>query len=866
MLAYVPSLPESMGVLPLLLLLLDASLKSAMLLALACTSMVFLRRASAATRHAVWSATLAGAVILPMLSQTLPSWRVTVPGAEGLLAVVQRAGEASLHVAVSPARGRSGPSGEGNTASVVAATADGIRDAAGAAEVSPSGAAASAPAPSFAQRAFRPLADVPPATVTPTGSSVAQVLAALWLAGAVIAVLPLLIGAVQLWRIARSRRDVESDALDDFAAGLARSLGIRRVVRLVEGAPHSAPMTWGTLRPVVMLPADFSEWPVEQQRTVLLHELAHVARFDCLTHFVARVACALYWFNPLAWIAARGLRVERERSCDDRVLLAGARASTYADHLLTIARTLRAPGATPAAALAMARPSQLEGRLLAVLDASRPRGVVTTRLASVSGAAAFVLSAALAVVQPWSPTVAAADELAPGTEPAMSPVARPGPAARRAQARDTVPERDTTVVTSSPSRTIAEPGSDSVRTSDGKTRAFGPGSVVVVDVGADAISPTRFRLPGCAPSSGKSSSAHVSGADDHHIKARVKRDQCEIGLEAHGTVRYNDTFTDVASLSSGGWLEIWDKGGPDAHRLLISNDGGTLRRTFKVDGETRPYDAEARKWLAATLVELDRFTGFSRGARLSAIYRDKGVDGVLDETRRTSSDYSKRESLGRLFKLADLDESQLGRVLDLIRTDIDSDYEQAEILRQLLEEGGITPVLQLRYIAAARAVESGYERSRALKAISDLGALTPAAQSALYDAAASMSSDHERGQLMGAVARKYGVTKSTGPAFLAAAAKFSSDHDLRTMLTTTLRAQPDLDTTILDGFLSLVSKQIGSDYDKAEFLVFVTNTRPGTAAERERIEKAAESIRSEYDYGRVMSAIRKRRSATTSSL
>ena len=865
MLAYIASFTDSTGLLPFLLVLLDASFKSALLLALASTGVVFLRRASAATRHAVWSAALAGVVILPLLSLTLPSWRVAVPGADRVPAMLQRAGEPAqgLDVTVTPTvTAGSSREAQSTTSAPSAPTTTRVRHDA---DVPPSLAAmaaslASAPASGPVDVRYE-------AAALRSDWSVAEILVALWVAGVLVALLPLLLGAVQLWRIARTTRDVDSDVLDDFAAGLARSLGIRRVVRLVEGAPHSAPMTWGTLRPVIMLPGDFSAWPDEQQRTVLLHELAHVARFDCLTHFVARVACALYWFNPLAWIAARSLRVERERSCDDRVLLTGARASTYADHLLTIARTLRAPGATPAAALAMARPSQLEGRLLAVLDARRPRGVVTRGVASLAGAAAFIAAAALAVVQPWSPAVATANEATPAPrspEPAVSKA--PVAAAPRTATPDTIPQRDTALVTTSTRVSIGQPGTDSIRTSDGKTLTFGPGSVVVVDVGADAISPTKFKLPGCTPNSGNTSSAHVTTDDEDHIKAKVKRDQCEIGLEAHGTVQYNDAFTDVASLSRGGWLEIWDKGGPDAHHLLISEENGALKRTFKVDNEHRPYDAEAAKWLATTLVELDRFTGFSKGARLNAIYKEKGVEGVLDETKRTSSDYSKRESLARLFKLAQLDEAQLGRVLDLVRTDVDSDYEQSEILRSLLKEGAITPALQLRYIAAARSVESGYERSRALKAISDQGALTAAAQSALYEAAASMSSDYERGQLMGAVAKKYGVSKATGPAVLAAAARFSSDYDLRTMLTTTLRAQPDLDESILDGFLSLVSRRISSDYDKAEFLVFVTNTRPGTAAERERIEKAAESIKSEYDYGRVMSALRKRRAPTTSSL
>jgi len=165
---------------------------------------------------------------------------------------------------------------------------------------------------------------------------------------------------------AMSRKRRAARRFDD--RGLSSGLEIQAPADLLEAAPGSMPMTFGLLRPAIFLPADAADWTAERLRLVLLHELAHVRRGDLATHLLARTALALHWWNPLAWMAWREFVKERERAADDLVLNAGARASDYAGHLLAVARSMRSGPATAWAAVAMARRSQLEGRMLAILD------------------------------------------------------------------------------------------------------------------------------------------------------------------------------------------------------------------------------------------------------------------------------------------------------------------------------------------------------------------------------------------------------------------------------------------------------------------------------------------------------------------
>ena len=129
-----------------------------------------------------------------------------------------------------------------------------------------------------------------------------------------------------------------------------------------DASPHVA----GFFTSVIMVPPSAATWTAEARHAALVHELTHIKRGDRRTQAIAQLACAIYWFNPLVWYAAAGLARERERACDDEVLRFGAKPSAYATLLLDLARK-PASAWMPQAALSMARPSAIEGRLLSIL-------------------------------------------------------------------------------------------------------------------------------------------------------------------------------------------------------------------------------------------------------------------------------------------------------------------------------------------------------------------------------------------------------------------------------------------------------------------------------------------------------------------
>jgi len=192
-----------------------------------------------------------------------------------------------------------------------------------------------------------------------------QWLFALWFAGTVF-VLVRLLRATWLVRELRQGSSRVSDPewlrlLEVFKVCSARS---RRIELRIGG--QMPPMTWGIRKHVVLLPETAMAWNAERRVAVLAHELAHVRRRDGLVQILAYAACSLYWFHPLAWYAARRIRFEQEKACDDSVVTLGVDPDVYAIHLVQIARRVT-PGVS-LATVSMGHHAQLEDRVTALLN------------------------------------------------------------------------------------------------------------------------------------------------------------------------------------------------------------------------------------------------------------------------------------------------------------------------------------------------------------------------------------------------------------------------------------------------------------------------------------------------------------------
>ncbi len=309
--------------------LLDLLAKSAALILLGSALIAVLRKSSAANRHAISVAIFAGLMLLPFTKLLPARWSFAIekPAAPGLnvrLPLILPATSSETEKSASPA-------------------------------ADTSAAASTAP------------------LVIPWKKLAIFV----WLGGAALLIAGRAIIALRLRSIVRRSFPIEDAPLAATVRGLVATSEVPAEVRMSDEC--RVPLAAGIVRPVVLLPAEATDWSDVSISSALRHELGHVRRRDCITRLIADVLCALYWVNPLVWFAARQMRLAQEQACDDLVLNAGASASEYAEQLVDVVRNLQGNRFTARHALAMAQPSTLETRVLAIVDAQRDRSARSIR-------------------------------------------------------------------------------------------------------------------------------------------------------------------------------------------------------------------------------------------------------------------------------------------------------------------------------------------------------------------------------------------------------------------------------------------------------------------------------------------------------
>jgi beta-lactamase regulating signal transducer with metallopeptidase domain len=779
---------------PVFGLLIDTALKGSLLIVAAAIASYLLRGRSASARHAAWSAAVIGHLALPVLTLLAPQWRMPVLPAPPWIATAT----------VVPLNSRT------------TTTFGGVQVP----SVQP-------PVPSSTPVIDQPVAKeiasrvAPPLRNTSTTWPLLSFFGLVWLLGGLLVLSRLAFGTWRVGRLASQGDRVADGDWLSLAQRLANRLGISRPLILLRGESLAVPVTWGVVYPAVLLPPDSDEWPEARRRFVLVHEMAHVKRFDALTQLLSQLAIALLWFDPLIWLAAHKMRVEREHACDDYVLRDGTAPSLYAGELLEMVQSIGSPrheSAAPAfAALAMARRSEFEGRMLAILDPKQERHTLGRRSTVAASIALALLVIPLAALRPFhNPSASIAEAAASST-------------AREPKTLD--PANYARHITDRACDSVWKSGQHQTSTHTHADDDGGPNSVV----------------------------EFLSTDNERCTQAAI------IGRATY----LDDRLISLTGNSYASFRQV-DEAGEQA-LTITSQNGGALRYSASRNEQPVAFDDSMRTWLNRITPEVLRETSTDVPARVVRDMHKGGVDAVLADIDGMKNPSAKRSHYEALLRMPSLTSAQYDKIARHAGRELASSPSDLGAVLTLVSggtvstskslsaaTGNLVAAQQVMTNALSSALKKSASRSDSTALYKQYGQTDdPEVLLMAIRGARDASDDDDKRLLLQTIAPKALVMKNSKlrKAFFDAAASVKSEDNLRLVLQTSLDYAAT-DPAVTLSVFSLVANRMTSDPNRRLVLTTAADKHLLTTnAIREAYTAAAKKMTSSSDYRLTMQAL-----------
>lgn len=242
-----------------------------------------------------------------------------------------------------------------------------------------------------------------------------------------------------------------------------------------------------------------------------------------------------------------------------------------------------------------------------------------------------------------------------------------------------------------------------------------------------------------------------------------------LSIRVRGSMVVNDSETDFSRVTDSVFIEekrdgqrrsLTVKPGGAASAAAASGadakDGSApsnFRRVWRVNGQERPYDDEARQWLARVLPDVLRETGLQREARIQRIAAKGGTEAVLAEIALIESGHARKRYVQTLLSRGPLGDKHFAPLLQIIEG-IDGDFEKRGALSSLAVTQTLTSPQQVAVLGAIARMDSDFEQRTALGALAPKLTPVPAVQAAWINTLRTLDSDFERREAVAQLVRK----------------------------------------------------------------------------------------------------------------
>jgi hypothetical protein len=325
---------------------------------------------------------------------------------------------------------------------------------------------------------------------------------------------------------------------------------------------------------------------------------------------------------------------------------------------------------------------------------------------------------------------------------------------------------------------------------------------------------------------------------------------CSVDLRAEGKIEFSSDFTDISSISAGGFfrLDVTEQG--VRRQLEIESRNGTFSRTWRVDGRERTYDGEARAWFAAFLIELDRRTAVGVDVRLPLLLRQGGADAVLKETALMPSDYARGQYYSKLARAAKLTPADLTRLLRQAASLTKSDHYSAELLRAIGPQGLGDSAVRVAAIELIDKMSSDHYRAESIEVLVGSGPPTASEMELLLRTVPRIKSDHYKVQTLTRILGGGKLDANQQVSLARAATSIENDHYAVEFLKALAGTGP-MPPPVRQAFVDAV-KNIDSDHYASEALMLLVRQQTLSSADVDGLLQLMPSIQSDHYRGEVL--------------
>lgn len=287
-------------------------------------------------------------------------------------------------------------------------------------------------------------------------------------------------------------------------------------------------------------------------------------------------------------------------------------------------------------------------------------------------------------------------------------------------------------------------------------------------------------------------------------------------IEMRGKIEITDDDKDIKSMSDDGYLEINKTVFGSRRTLVISPQGGQLKREYYEGRTPVAYEPEGRKWLAEIMPELLRTTTIGAESRVNRFFKKGGTTAVLDEIQQLRSDYVKQHYSTLLVELPGVAANDYANIINKVASTLESDYYLSEFLRKGMEKFLTNRNATDAVFTACDGMESDHYKTEIIKEALRSQQISIESVRVVLTATKKMESDHYKTEVLSTLLRQRDLTDPIISEMINTTRTFESDH-YRTVVLKKALTTKGLSSTSYQRTLESV-KDFESDHYKTEVL------------------------------------------------